>query len=515
MQYRQDRRMKTGIWILVLVMIMLVVSLMLCGSALANSWGLTGKLLNAVMADHTWDDYTTLSNQDGPFAVMKTRYHHALFYVDSQEKLHVYTTAVYQPEAGKKAPKLSWDGHSLTIRYGENEIYEFCDWNGNGEFQLFRAEVDGFRVEGIAGENGFSYQYQAEDDESGKAVFPEEVLLANFNIDLFPRSIKEVRHRNYMHARFESGRDCLGGGAESGEDYSPDKPGELLQPKKKGTAAVTSSPYGKSAWRAGKGKAAVGLNGNMWVLFRYRNTDGESYACIRYDVSERTQRIGYARCEDLGLPEMTEQTEEPGRSFVHIDVEATADTFLTDDPDVSQFQQFTVPKGTQFACLGLYNDDYAYVSAEVKNGKFVDGGAIVWGFVPIRDLIPMEQEKQTDVMEQLAGDWVLEAGGEFEADVFHFQADGTFTTGIGRMSEGEDVVTEGAQSGVWYVTKYNPNMNLYWDHPPYEITLLRDNGRATVLGLTPEENGFSLTFWEGGAGYVPYDGIQDSAEDHG
>ena len=58
------------------------------------------------MADHTWDDYTTFSNQEGPFAVMQSRYHHALFFVDNQDRLHVYTTAVYQPEAKRKAPEL-------------------------------------------------------------------------------------------------------------------------------------------------------------------------------------------------------------------------------------------------------------------------------------------------------------------------------------------------------------------------------------------------------------------------
>ena len=81
-----------------LSMILLTVILcmtLLCTSASANSWGLTGKLVQAVEQSKAWDDYSTLSNQDGPFAVMKTRYHHALFFVDDQGILHVYTAAVY------------------------------------------------------------------------------------------------------------------------------------------------------------------------------------------------------------------------------------------------------------------------------------------------------------------------------------------------------------------------------------------------------------------------------------
>ena len=90
----------------ILAVALLAGSFLLWGAASANSWGLTGTLLTAVMADHTWDDYTTFSNQEGPFAVMQSRYHHALFFVDNQDRLHVYTTAVYQPEAKRKAPEL-------------------------------------------------------------------------------------------------------------------------------------------------------------------------------------------------------------------------------------------------------------------------------------------------------------------------------------------------------------------------------------------------------------------------
>ena len=500
------------------ILAVLVISLLTgfflpCGTASANSWGLTGKLYRAVERSKAWLDYSTFSNQEGPFAVMQARYHHALFYADNQDRLHVYTTAVYQPEISKKAPELYWDGHYLTIWYGDSEYYTFCEWDeGSGEYQLSEAAVDGFELTGIPGESGFSWRYEATDDESGEVlVLPEKIMLADFNINLFPRSAEDVRHLNYMHERFYSGLNVLGTAAESGEPYDPDHPGELLQLKKKGTAAVYSAPYGKSAWRAGKGKAAVGLNGSLWMLAQYKNEDGQSYACIRYNVSERTQRIGYALCRDLGLPEISGQNSGSGGSFVHIDVEAAADTFLTDDPDVSQFRQFSVPKGTQFSCLGLYNDSYAYVAAEVKNEKFTDGGAVVWGFVPIRDLKPMEQEKLPEMMEKLAGSWQCSAGGTLAPDILCLEADGSFTA-PGTVDE---IAEEGASSGIWYVTEYHPGMNVYEDGVPYELTLLFDNGRAAVLGLGLTEEGFRLAFREGGAAYLPYSGAQDPEADHG
>ena len=495
----------------------LLVMVLFCAVASANSWGLTGKLLNAVMENPAWNDYAALSNQEGPFAVMHSRYHNALFYVDGMDELHVYTAAVYQPDDGRKAPKIYWDGHYVTIWYDDSEYYIFCEWEeGSGEFQLSEASVNDFVLSGIPGESGFSWQYVATDADSDTAlVLPEKIMLSNFNIHLSPRSLDEVRHLNYMLARFDSGLNILGADSFSGSPYDPDHPGEPMRSAKEGTAAVYSAPYGESAWRAGKGKAAVGLSGDMWLLSQYRNEEGQSYACIRYDVSERTQRIGYVLCRDIGFPEIAEQSTEPGSSFVHIDVEASADTYLTDDPDVGQFAQFTVPKGTQFSCLGFYNDYYAYVAAEVKDGKFTDGGAVVWGFVPTRDLKPMEREHLSDVMTQMSGSWLFESGGSLAPDVLHLNADGTFTAEAAEMSEGEDVVTEGALSGTWYVTAYNPFMNLYWNQPPYELTLLFDNGRAIVRGLTLTDDGFGLTYWEGDAGYIPYGGTIDSADDHG
>ena len=489
--------------------------LFLCSAASANSWGLTGALYQAVEQSRAWDDYSTLSRQAGPFAVMHSRYHNALFYFGEDEQLHVYTAAVYQPDTKKKAPSLDWDGQVLTLRYGEDESYAFCAAGPGNELQLMEMHFHAFHMASLPGENGYACHYLAQEDGSeSTAVFPEKILLSGFNILLFPHSLDEVRHLNYMRARFDSGLNVLGT-SFSGDAYDPDHPGDILQPGKKGTAPVYSAPFGKSAWRAGKGKAAVGLNGSMEILSEFRNADGDSYACIRYNVSGRTQRIGYALCRDLGLPEVREQSTEPGCSFVHIDVCASADTFLTDDPDVSQFQQFTVPKGTQFDCLGFYNDSYAYAAAEVKGGKFTDGGAVVWGFVPIRDLVPMQQETCTEIMQRLTGTWMLDAGGEFTDPILTFQPDGTFTTGNGAVSEGEGPVLDGAQSGTYYVTEYSPFMNLYWNQPPYELTMLYDNGCADVHGLDFNDSGFSLTFWEGGAGYVPFDGSLDLSDDHG
>jgi len=486
--------------------LLLVVMTLVCVSASANSWGLKGKLLNAVMEDHTWDDYSVLSNQEGTFAVMESRYHHALFFADDAEKLHVYTTAVYQPEDHREAPTLLMMDRNLYLSYGEKETYVFRPWSEEGEYMLVSAEIGGFQLLGNwESDEAGVISYWA-NEEGNTVLWPVTIRLSDFNIKLLPHSVEEIRRRNLVQAQFDSSRQCLGFAGYNGANYSPDQPGKLLQPGRKGTAPVYGAPYGESAWRAGKGKAAVGLNGKLWLLSQYKNENGESYACIRYNVSERTQRIGYVLCRDLGLEEITDwHPEEPLEGFAHVDVEATADTWLTDDPDVSQFPQFTVPKGTQFSCMGLYNNDYAYVSAEVKDNRFTDGGAMIWGFVPIRDLKVMEMETLPDVMEQLAGNWKFFAGGNMADDFLVFNRDGTFTAGTWdwELDTPERVENAAESSGTWYVTRYNPFMNLYWNKPPYQLTLIYQNGRVIMCGLTMDGEGFALTDAEGGGGYVP------------
>ena len=487
-----------------LILVLVLAAAALCSSASANSWGLKGKLYQAVEKSKAWDDYTSVSNQADCFAVLGARYHNALFYVDSEGTLHVYTTAVYQPEDKKKDLKLSYENNKLTISYGRNESYTFTSTGTS--FELTEATVGDFHVETSPADEGYDWRYSASDSEE-TVVFPAAVTLDTFNIKLFPHSETEVRDINLMRGLLDDVQHCLGTGTESWDAYSPDHPGELLQPKKKGTAPVYSAPFSKKAWRAGKGKAAVGTNGSMWVLNRCYNEDGNAYACIRYDVSERTQRIGWALCRDLGLPE----TPADDALFVHTPVEATADTFLTDDPDVSQFAQFSVKKETRLTCLGMYNEYYAYVASETLAGK----GSIVWGFVPLRDLKPAEKPVEKNEMKRAAGVWYIMNGGSMAGDVLTLDTDGTFVSGTSGGPDEEPVNYE----GVWYVTKYDPAEGLSWYEPEYQITLLYRNGLAQVYGMSLTEDGETpclvLSDRDGTGGYFPYDAaIEIDEEDY-
>ena len=482
-----------------LILLLLAVCLITCASA--NSWGLKGDLYRAVESSGDWDDYTAVSNQADDFAVMGSRYHNALFFADGSHELHVYTTAVYQPEDKRPAPKLTVnDDFDLTISYGDNERYTFSDTIGG--YELAEATIGDFHIELTDSDDSiYDWRYAAEDGE-GTAVFPVTIMLDTFNIRLFPHSAAEVCSINRMHALLEDTRYCLGYGSAWEDPYSPDRRGELLEPKKKGTAPVYSTPSDK-AWRAGKGKAAVGTNGSMWVLKQADGEDGRGWACIRYDVSERTQRIGWVLCKDLGLEAETEDA-----AFAHTPVETIADTFLTDDPDVSQYPQFAVPNGTELTCLGLYNDHYAYVEAKANNGKLSGKGTVVRGFVPVRDLHPAPSPVQRDIMKKAAGVWYAD-GSTLAGELLTLDADGTFAAGTAGGPDEEAETLE----GTWYVTKYDTAEGIYWDEPPYRITLLYDNGNADIYGLILADSRLELSSGLIGGTYLPFDEYDESMDE--
>ena len=75
---------------LIFLAIALMTTLLLSSTASANSWNLKGKLLQAMIKTHDWDDYILLGNQADPFAVMQARYHHAMSFVDRGWRIPTY-----------------------------------------------------------------------------------------------------------------------------------------------------------------------------------------------------------------------------------------------------------------------------------------------------------------------------------------------------------------------------------------------------------------------------------------
>ncbi|MGN0747573.1 MAG: hypothetical protein ACI4ML_12915, partial [Aristaeellaceae bacterium] len=85
--------MKRMTWLTILTLALCL----LTAPALANQWGLTGKLYTLVSGAGAWDDYTALGDQAGDAAVLHSRYHNVLALAEDGG-LRAFTKAVHQPE---------------------------------------------------------------------------------------------------------------------------------------------------------------------------------------------------------------------------------------------------------------------------------------------------------------------------------------------------------------------------------------------------------------------------------
>ena len=95
------------------------------------------------------------------------------------------------------------------------------------------------------------------------------------------------------------------------------------------------------------------------------------------------------------------------------------DTYLTDDPNVSEYHQAELPAGTKLTALS-HPDRWAYIYVEAT----VDG-KITRGFVPQRDVV-FDDVELPDEEAKLVGSWQMEAGGEFWDTYLRLDADGRF-----------------------------------------------------------------------------------------
>lgn len=502
--------MKKHFWLLLLALILL------CSTASANSWGLKTVMLDAVSATHDWDDYTTLSdqaeiqltNRDGlpvAVAVLHSRYHNVLLASATAEDdrtqfvRYAVTTAVPQPGENEQPPvELVAGDNSFTLRCGDAEQFSFA--LDMGIYRLVSAQV---------GETSFFwskdpayYQVLSANVLDGASWVPPEgqLRLPDFNINLFPRSVDEVCRLNLL-------TDQISARLETQDS--------VIDRQATETMAVYSAPSA-NAWRAAKGKASVSLKEAVLVLGVTDNAEGR-WTCIEYHVSNRTARIGYVKGDLL-----------PGCdacAFNTLSLTTSEDTYLTDDPDVSQYPQKEVPAGTALSVLAVYNAGYAYVESDI-------GGQPFRGFVPLRALQPGSEVIRDDVMAQLAGEWLCSEGGSMGLDTYVLEADGTLLQrGDPATADYEEIFsycrvaatgedgsplayrwtrdidsdpTLGVRTvaGSWYVAEYDNAARRYWHDAEYELVLQKSSGTVR-LGLSIEnENAINLFYWEGGGGYV-------------
>ena len=463
-------------------------------SASANSWGLKGGLLDVVSKTKDWSEYSALeevsANRDATVstcysdvAVMHSRYHNLLMITATGEDdrthflLYSATTAVYQPEDDRdKELRLNAVGeHGFSISYGGEEyVYALGD-DASATYakpRLVSASLDGFRL-GSAG-NPFDENMLQGTDAAGSAIWMGSWSLSSedgaaVNVRLMPRSTEEIRHLNRMTGILNNWV-CLS-----------DR--RAVQGQKGGATVPVYAAPDESAWRAAKGKAAMSLKGDYTVL----GTEG-AWTVVSYQVSQRTSRIGYVLSSLLG------QETNDADPFVHVPGVTLQATYLTDDPEVSQFHQAELAAGEQLTLLGWFNPYYAYAETTVDGKAFR-------GFVPLRDVDVLLPEADAAMAAQAVGMWAFEAGGGYApADYMVLNADGTFAASMDAgFLRGESAAEI---TGRWSIHPYDAAWGRFWAEPAYQMLFEMDDGRVICGGLHLSENELSLTDEEGGGGFV-------------
>ena len=476
-------------------------------AALANGWGLKrGLMLNAVSKTHDYDEYSALAQlkvQDGEVAVMASRYHAVLLFAyefNGKARLDAYHTAVLQPdEKGYNKVKLQRSDPGFVLKYSDMEFY-FTPLLSNEmlTYTMESGTIGSLTLE-AGGENSELTSYLACTDGTNKTNWYgwqyATPSLAEFNLRLFPRTMEEIGAIREMDS-------ILWPQFEEIELMDEEMPGDAGA----STVPVYSAPS-ESSVRFAKGKASVNLRepAKFYGLTR----DG-NWALIEYEVSDRTSRFVYVKRSDLP----SSVTWKYNISSIDVPVTVTQDTFLTDDPNVSQYQQMTLNAGSSVRLLALYGAWYAYVETTLE-------GKTVRGFVPRACLRwPMPTEEAPEAAARLVGEWESGGGSETLGSYVTFSADGTVTECGLPLAEWEALP---ANERAEYSCVTYPCYQVYkatereraWSDSDYMLVYKNEMGYVVfleALGFYTEEDGreaFSIAYWENIDGYTRYDGSDD------
>ena len=472
-------------------------------AALANGWGLKrGLMLNAVSKTHDYDEYSALAQlkvQDGEVAVMASRYHAVLLFAyefNGKTRLDAYHTAVLQPgEKGYNKVKLQRRDPGFVLQYSDMELYFTPLLSNEALTYVLESGALGSLTVQAGGENSELTSYLTVSDGKNSVKWygwqHATPSLAEFNLRLFPRTMDELgAMRELIHVVAPQFVDY--------ELYSADEmPGDA------GAAIVpVYSAPGDGSVRFAKGKASVNLREPAKF---YGFTQDGNWALVEYTVSDRTSRFGYVRRSELP----SSVTWKYNISSIDMPVTVTQDTFLTDDPNVSQYRQMTLKAGGSVRLLALYGAWYAYVETTLE-------GKTVRGFVPRAYLrYPLPTEEAPEAVARLLGEWECIGGGETLKSDVAFRADGNVAQTWLPLAEMETASEED-------IAEYGP---LEWQ--PYQVYKSTERERASfwypcdyvlvfrnsigyiddfyALDFDTDENGrdtFSVLYGEGGSGYV-------------
>lgn len=400
--------------------LLMTISCLLCvaltAPALANGWGLRGGIYDIVSDNDRYEGYTAIADDGNKqwegrhvnHAILQNRYHSLLISAKREggcwEPETLSTTAVYQPGDPRgeypNTPALWHDDNGFVLKYGDNgpsERYTFVYSEALADYILhdvrYTKADEWYNDSFIRHSEGLLF-WQSGPGETflpiGDALWETDgITLSEFNIAQMPRSMAEVRNLSRTAATLRVNAEEL-----TVRTVWKDAANKRSLP-------VYSAPDLES-YRAGSGKASVSTGGEIEI---YGTFGG--WTLVGYEVSPRTSRIGYVEGELVPDQPLT---------FASVPLVTQADTFLTDDPFVSQFAQVHIPSGTEVTGLAKCGEFYAYAEVTL-------GGTLYRGFVPMKDLLTkydlalttgedlLMADVRWDVMDALTGKWYPADGG--------------------------------------------------------------------------------------------------------
>lgn len=431
-------------------------------SALANAWGLPAALLGLFEKSPGYEGYylgagdeQTHRNRPSGTAMfqMTSQNHNELFI--AEERKHNWeitarsTKALYQPqhEKAQECTIVKIAENSFTLAYPD-ESYTFTQGQREeeeGRWVLVEAAYNGGEKRITLPPNSYFYYYH----QGGESLLWQQlpISLDDFNLTLMPKSAQEVKGLNTLSQLTPA------------EGFLTTAPVEAKN--KKALLPVYTAPS-TSAYRAGEGKAAMSIKDEFWTLGK----ENTSWALVAYQISNRAARVGYVKS-----PAVVQEAYD--MTLSNRPVSSLSDTFITDDPILSQRILASVAPGSPLYLLGSYGPFYAYVQTQFE-------GKTIRGFVPGVSL-NYNGLTAADIPPQLVGIWKLEAGGTMYAEVIHLYANGTCEGYY--HADGNEEKLDLVRKGRWHVEPYDTAYNLYWNNPKQMIVFNDDDGIVDAYGL--------------------------------
>ena len=491
--------MRSGRVISIIVCAVLLFSLPVPAALADNVWNLPGgMLLRAVRENARYNGYSALTYlkiQDSAAAVMANREHALLLFACKENGKTVLLechAAVRQPgETDYKKVQLVANGDGYMLCYPGTTLHIARQGT---RFYLGSVYLDTLTMLPCE-RNGKAGWYLCNDGSAALSWHPgqsdtEPLPFEQVNLRFFPRTLADV-------AALQALDDAQVPALPGGESIS--------LPAAKELAPVYSAP-GSGSVRFADGKASVDLR-SPFTLLGF-TPDGE-WALISYEVSAQARRVGYINGKLLdGI------AQQSTLSLASLPASVTQDTYLTDDPDVSQAARMQLKAGDSVTLLALYGPWYAYVETMLE-------GQAVRGFVPRACLrCPALTEEAPEAAARLVGEWESGGGSETLGSYVTFSADGTVTECGLPLAEWEALP---ANERAEYSCVTYPCYQVYkatereraWSDSDYMLVYKNEMGYVVfleALGFYTEEDGreaFSIAYWENIDGYTRYDGSDD------